>query len=135
MTAPFEGGCLCGSARYVCEAEPIHTFFCHCLDCQRETGGPFAAEIYVPRSAVRIEGHLSKYTRTGDSGRPVHRRFCRVCGTVLLTEFEVEPANVCLKACSLDDPSWLRPECHLYVSRKQPWLVIDDGLPQYEGDL
>ena len=135
MTTPFEGGCLCGAVRYVGIAEPIHTFYCHCLDCQKETGGPFATEIYVPAASIQIKGDLTKYTRIGDSGMPVHRNFCMSCGSVVLTEMEVAPAYVCVKACSLDDPSWLTPEFHLYVATKQPWLTISDGLPQHEGDF
>ena len=135
MRAQYEGGCLCGAVRYLCTAQPVHTFHCHCQDCQKETGGPFATEIFVPASAIKIDGQLNKYTRIGDSGMPVHRNFCSRCGTVLLTVFEVEPAYVCVKACSLDDPSWLKPEFHLYVSSKQPWDVITDGLPQYPADF
>lgn len=110
-------------------------FFCHCLDCQRETGGPFAAEIYVPARSVKIDGNLIRYTRTGDSGRAVHRNFCASCGAVVLTVFEAAPEHVCLKACSLDDPSDLKPEFHLYVSSKQPWDTLVDELPQYARDF
>jgi hypothetical protein len=135
MPTTFEGGCLCGSVRYVCTAKPVHTFFCHCLDCQKESGAPFVSEVYVPRSSVKITGTMSKYTRTGDSGRSVHRNFCRSCGSVILTEFEVDPASVCVKACSLDDASWLTPDFHLYITRKQPWLKLSDGLPQFDRDF
>ena len=135
MKTPYNGGCLCGKVRYVCAAEPVHTFFCHCLDCQKETGGPFAAEIYVPARSVEIDGNLTKYTRTGDSGGAVHRHFCASCGTVVLTVFEEAPEHVCLKACSLDDPSDLKPEFHLYVSSKQPWDILVDALPQYARDF
>ena len=40
----------------------------------------------------------------------------------MLTEFEVDPQYVSLKACSLDDPSWLRPDRQLFVCRAQSWL-------------
>jgi hypothetical protein len=93
------------------------------------------AEVYVPRSSVELAGSLGKYTRPGDSGCPVHRNFCPSCGSVILTEFDVEPEKVCIKACSLDDPSWLTPEFHLYITRKQPWLKLSDGLPQYTADF
>ena len=127
--------CLCGSVRYVCTAKPIHTFFCHCRDCQKESGAPFVSEVYVPRSSVKITGTMRKYTRTGDSGRSVHRNFCSSCGSVILTEFEVDPDNVAVKACSLDDASWLTPDFHLYITRKQPWLKLSDGLPQFDRDF
>jgi hypothetical protein len=135
MRMPCRGGCLCGAARFVCVAEPVHTFFCHCLDCQKETGGPFAAEIYVPAAAVALEGVLLTYTRTGDSGKAVHRRFCGFCGTVVVTAFEAVPGHICLKAGCLDDPSELKPQFHLYVSSKQPWDLITDGLPQFDKDF
>ena len=135
MTVPFEGGCLCGSIRYVCNTQPIHVYFCHCLDCQKESGSPFVTELFVPADSIRISGAMSRYTRTGDSGKPVHRNFCVACGTVVLTEFEVDPQNRSIKACSLDDPSWLTPNFHLYITRKQPWLSICDGLPQHQADF
>ena len=135
MSAQFDGGCLCGRVRYRCMVRPVHTFYCHCSDCQKETGGPFAMEVYVPATSIAIEGPLNKYTRIGESGMQVHRNFCSNCGTVVLTEFDVAPDYVCLKACSLDDPSWLKPEFHLYVSSRQPWNAISDGLPQYEKDF
>jgi hypothetical protein len=78
---------------------------------------------------------MTKYTRVGDSGKAVHRNFCCGCGSVILTEFEVDPDNVSVKACSLDDPSWLKPDFHLYTTRKQPWLRLSDGLPQYDQDF
>ena len=77
----------------------------------------------------------SRYTRTGDSGNPVHRNVCTSCGTVVLTEFEVDPDNLSVKACSVDDPSWVAPNFHLYITKKQPWVSLNDGLPQYDKDF
>ena len=135
MSYSFDGGCLCGSVRFTCDAKPINVFYCHCLDCQKESGCPFITEIYIAKSSVEITGDTTRYSQLGDSGKLVHRNFCTACGTVILSEFDAEPDNVCLKACSLDDPSWLTPEFHLYISRKQPWLTISDGLPQHEADF
>ncbi len=67
-------------------------------------------------------------------GKSIHRNFCTVCGTTLLTEFDVDPEHVSIKACSLDDPSWLRPDRHLFTSRTPAWLKLNDGLMQYERD-
>ena len=47
MTAPFSGGCACGSIRYVCSREPVAMLNCHCLDCQRSSGAPFASGFIV----------------------------------------------------------------------------------------
>lgn len=129
------GGCLCRAVRYVLSEPPVHTFFCHCTHCQKETGGPFATELYVTPAAVSLTGDLVEYTVVGDSGKLVRRQRCATCGAPLITVFDDEPAFICLKACSLDDPSWLKPEFHLYVKSKQPWDMIADDLPQYPGDM
>ena len=56
----LQGGCLCQSVRFTCNTAPIHTFYCHCRDCQPETGGPFAMELYVPRTGLTIDGMLNR---------------------------------------------------------------------------
>lgn len=63
------------------------------------------------------------------------RQFCANCASPLFTLFEVEPARICVKIGSLDDPSWARPQLQVYVKSKLPWLRIDDGLPQLEGEI
>jgi hypothetical protein len=134
MENRFAGGCLCGAVRYVLTAAPNYVYFCHCLDCQRESGSPFVTDMNIDAATLQIAGPLTRYTRTGDSGKSIHRNFCTLCGTTLLTEFDVDPEHVSIKACSLDDPSWLEPDRHLFTSRMQPWLKLNDGLMQYERD-
>lgn len=129
------GGCLCGSTRYEIREDPVHTFYCHCTDCQQETGGPFATELYVKATSVTVRGDLASHDVVGDSGKTVTRKFCRACGCPIVTEFEVDPVHICIKACSLDDASWLEPEFHLYIRSRQPWYEIRDNLPQYDGDM
>lgn len=135
MTQAFTGGCHCGAVRYVGAGKPELTFYCHCIDCQRESGGPFSVEIYLPKSAVNVEGELSEYVVVADTGNRVIRKFCTVCGCPIVLVSEGYPEHICLKAGSLDDASWLSPEMHIFTSTKQPWVHISDDLPQYEGDL
>ena len=58
MTAPFSGGCACGAIRYVCSRAPVATLNCHCLDCQRSSGAPFASGFIVRVSDITITGAL-----------------------------------------------------------------------------
>ena len=135
MRLPLLGGCLCGSVRYEVHSAPRHTFYCHCRDCQKETGGPYAMEIYVAEEAVRMVGPRASFAVIGDSGKEVRRIRCAHCGSPLATEFDVAPGFICIKACSLDDPSDLRPDFHVYVRSRQPWDRIEDGLPQFSEDF
>ena len=134
MTSQFTGGCLCGAVRFELAAKPNYVYFCHCRDCQRESGSPFVTDMNIDRAALRITGPLTRYSRTGDSGKSVHRNFCTRCGTTILTEFDVDPEHVSIKACSLDDPSGLEPDRHLFVSRAQPWLEMSAECARFEHD-
>jgi hypothetical protein len=83
MAVPFSGGCICGAVRYECLAEPVVSGFCHCRDCQRETGSAFGTTLFVPRNAVTIVGEVKYYDGKGDSGNIVSRGFCPTCGARL----------------------------------------------------
>lgn len=48
--------CLCGAVTYSTDAEPVDQVVCHCADCQRQTGSPFAVFVGVPRAGFRCEG-------------------------------------------------------------------------------
>ena len=134
MTTRFKGGCSCGRVRYVVRAEPELTFYCHCEACQKESGGPFSVELYLARDAVKIDGEMDGYCSLGDSGGKVTRRSCATCHSPIVLEMEGDPEHVCIKAGSLDDASWIQPEVHIFTATKQPWLLISDSLPQFEGD-
>lgn len=131
MPTRYEGGCHCGKVRYACSAAPEFTFYCHCNDCQRTQGTPFSVELMVPSEAFEIRGELGIYTVEGDSGKPVHRRFCPTCGSGIYLDCEADPGYVFVKAGTLDDASWVKPEMHIYTARKQPWIDLNDALPKY----
>ena len=50
------GGCLCGSVRYTCDADPLDPHICHCNDCRKQSGTAFAMIIDVPREALQLSG-------------------------------------------------------------------------------
>jgi hypothetical protein len=44
---------------------------------------------------------------------------------------DVYPGVLVLVAGTLDDPALFKPEMHLWVRSKQPWVHICDELPQH----
>ena len=132
MSAEYTGGCFCGGVRFSCTAEPAFTFYCHCSDCQRVGGSPFAVGLMVPTDAFSIRGDLQTYTTTGSSGEKVHRRFCPQCGSGIYLETGAVPGHVFVKAGALDDAAWVKPQMHIFTRSKQPWLGLSDLLPQFE---
>jgi len=132
MATEYEGTCHCGSVRYSCTAAPELTFFCHCGDCQRTTGSPFSVELMVSSESFEVQGELGTYTVAGDSGKNVHRRFCPRCGSGIYLECDADPGYVFLKAGTLNDGGWVKPDMHIFTAAKQPWVELGDSLPRYE---
>lgn len=101
--------------------EPEVTALCHCLDCQKWTGGPYTSNAVVPRTAFSVTqgnhsfsvpcmspmltvdiGTPKSYDAVGASGKINKHFFCGTCGSSLYTELEVMPEVTCVKAGSLD---------------------------------
>lgn len=123
----LEGGCLCGQVRWRASAAPANVRVCHCRLCQRATGGAFFA-----RAIFRIEDleHSGETTSWPSSSR-IDRHACARCGTPMFAAPRDPPARIGVSISTCDDPGAIRPECHIWVAAKAPWLVIVDGLPQF----
>jgi hypothetical protein len=130
------GGCLCGSIRYVSDAEPALVAACHCRTCQKNTGSAFSLNLAMPTSSVTITGEsLATYEdRAGASGNPFFRTFCSRCGSPISGRGDAYPGLTFIKAGTLDDPSWVKPGVHMWCSKKQPWLMIEEGVVQVPGN-
>lgn len=125
------GGCLCGKVRYTANAEPAFAAVCHCADCQRFTGSAFSTVIAVPASAVKVTGTLKAFSKTGDSGKLIHRRFCPDCGSGILDEADALPGIAMLNAGSLDDRSGVKPQSEIYCDSAQPWVRLGGELRRF----
>ena len=119
--AKIKGGCLCGSIRYTSEAEPLATVICHCIDCQKQSGGAYSLNIIMPKGSLDIQGEMTTYVGTGDSGQTLDRNFCGRCGSAISSEPSAIDTITVLKAGSLDDASWVRPAMEIYCDSAQPW--------------
>ncbi|MFK7965239.1 MAG: GFA family protein [Burkholderiaceae bacterium] len=129
----IEGGCLCGSVRYECAAEPLMTAVCHCTHCQKQTGTSFSILVAVPQADLNISGTTRAFQDTGDSGNPVERHFCPDCGSPIYSRVTALPDRLFIKAGTLDDTSWLKPVAHIYCDSAQSWVDIASDVPQFAG--
>ncbi len=63
--------CCCGNLRAFCEGEPAKVSLCHCLACQKRTGGTYGIAAFFRDGDVSVHGRSSVFTRVGESGFPV----------------------------------------------------------------
>ena len=120
----IEGGCLCGKVRYSTDAEPAFVGVCHCKSCQKASGTAFRVVFAVPTPTLSLHGALKTFDDRGDSGKPVHRRFCPECGSAVTTEAQALPDLTIVMAGTLDDPSWVKPTMEIYCDSAQPWVSL-----------
>jgi hypothetical protein len=125
--AKLDGSCLCGKVTYSCDAEPVATAVCHCTDCQKQTGTSFSIIVGVQSDALQIKGEtLASFTTVGtDTRQEVARKFCRECGSPIVSVADAMPGVSFIKAGTLNDTSWLEPQMHVWSGSAQPWLPLD----------
>ena len=122
------GGCLCGNIRYTIGGKFRSVCNCHCRSCRLATGAPFVTWGTIDRNLLSItRGELREVV----SSPGIRRGFCGNCGTSLTYGQEQRPGELDICLVTLDEAASIRPEFHLWVSQKLPWVQIDDSLPQY----
>jgi hypothetical protein len=131
MAKRLQGGCACGKVRYQLLATPIRVHCCHCTDCQKHTGSAFVINAIIETSAIRkILGDLEAV--------PVHRAHgphdiyrCRKCKVAVWSDYGHRPQIRFVRVGTLDDPSALRPDIHIYTRTKLPWVKLPKGIPAF----
>lgn len=126
------GSCQCGRVRYRLQSDRVTVYACHCHQCQKQSGSAFGLSMPVARKDFEIQGDLASWERETESGARTTGWFCPVCGSRIFHQSSRNDTSITLKAGTLDDTSGLEPCGHLWVSCKQPWVVLDVRLPAWE---
>lgn len=129
--AKIEGGCLCGKIRYTSEAEPLMAVICHCTNCQKQSGGANSVNVVMPKGSLDIQGEMTTYVDTGDTGQTLDRNFCGRCGSPITSEPSVMETLTVLKVGSLDDTSWVKPVMEIYCDSAQAWTRVQAELQSH----
>ena len=134
MNKTLEGGCACGAVRYRMISAPMFVHCCHCRDCQRQTGSAFALNALIEADRVAmLSGETHGIPMPTDSGKPhiVHR--CPKCQTAIFSEYGTAGAKIrFMRVGTLDDPTALKPDVHIFVRSKQPWVGLPADVPAFE---
>jgi hypothetical protein len=134
MADGLQGGCACGAVRYRIRSAPMFVHCCHCRDCQRQTGSAFAINALIETDRIELlSGEPTPFAMPTDSGRPHAVYRCPACGTAVWSEYGGAKALRFVRVGTLDDPSALPPDVHIYVRSKLPWITLPEGVPAFEA--
>jgi hypothetical protein len=107
---------------------------CHCRDCQRQTGSAFVINALIETARVTVlQGAVARSPMPTDSGRPHGIDRCSVCGTALWSEYGGLAKLRFVRVGTLDNPTAITPDVHIYVRSKLPWVALPSGVPSFDG--
>src|ERR671934_1105722 len=132
MAASLEGGCACGAVRYRLKSEPLFTHCCHCLNCQRQTGSAFAINVLIERDRVDLLAGTPQpveVPREGSGSQTIFR--CPKCQIAVFSEY-TRPEVLFIRAGTLDDPSAVTPDVHIFTRSKLHWVTLPDSVPAFD---
>ena len=123
---PVTGQCHCGQVKLAEQIHPHRVFICHCVDCQVLTGSAFRVVSPALPGTLQVQGQVTEYARTADSGAVRLQAFCPNCGTPLYARSQDAVGMATLRVGALDQRRDLPPVRQLWRHSALPWV---DGVP------
>jgi hypothetical protein len=132
MSVPREGGCACGEVRYRLASDPLFIHCCHCLNCQRQTGSAFVINLLIEADHVEVlSGDPQPVDVARDDGSKQRIYRCPTCHVAVFSEYGW-PELLFVRAGTLDQPSEVAPDVHIFTRSKLPWVALPDSVPAFE---
>ena len=103
---------------------------------QRLSGSAFAVNLWIERKFVAASGiePVVHAVPPGSTGQPHSVYACPTCGTGLWNKYHAAPGDtVLLRAGTLDDPTGIAPDVHIFTRSKLPWLELPAGARTFDA--
>ena len=132
MHVPCEGGCSCGAIRYRLTSDPLFTHCCHCLSCQRQTGSAFVINLLIEADRVDVlAGAPLPVDVPRDDGSTQRIFRCPSCYVAVFSRYG-HPGVRFVRGGTLDDPSEVTPDVHIFTRSKLSWITLPESVPAFE---
>lgn len=122
------GHCLCEAVRYTVDGPLRPVSYCHCSQCRRSSGH------YVAATACKVED-LTLLDEAGlrwyRSSPRAQRGFCGECGSSLFWKPD-HGGYISIMTGTMDTPTGLKADQHIFVMDASDYYVLADGLPHFE---
>ena len=128
----LEGGCGCGEVRYRLASEPLFTHCCHCLNCQRQTGSAFVINLLIEADrVVLLAGEPEPVEAPRDDGSKQRIFRCPSCQVAVFSQYG-RPEVSFVRGGTLDQPSSIAPDVHIFTRSKVPWVALPESTPAFD---
>jgi hypothetical protein len=131
------GSCVCNTIRYRLLTSPLFCYACHCIDCQKTTGSAFYLSATIELYNIQILSPTSPLfirweTKPGVIDRHAE---CPQCHVRLWASNSLSEAVVDLRVGTLDYPSLMQPDAHIFVESKLDWVKLPEGAKTAEKGI
>jgi hypothetical protein len=127
------GGCSCGAVRYRLTNTPLIVHCCHCLNCQRQTGSAFAINVLIESARLEVTAGAPQGVGVPRDDGGVQRIFrCPRCQVAVYSQYD-SPDLAFVRGGTLDEPTRVSPDVHIYTRSKVEWVTVPSGRPAFEA--
>jgi hypothetical protein len=107
------------------------THCCHCLNCQRQTGSAFAINLLIEADRLELSGvDLQPVDVPRDDGSMQRIYRCPTCRIAVYSEY-TRPEVRFVRGGTLDEPSRVSPDVHIFTKSKLDWVALPDSVPAF----
>jgi hypothetical protein len=132
VSTALEGGCSCGAVRYRLASEPLFVHCCHCLNCQRQTGSAFVINLLIEADRMQLlSGEPEPIDVPRDDGSTQRIYRCPTCQVAVFSEYGRREVRF-VRGGTLDDPSAVQPDVHIFTRSKLPWVAVPETTPAFD---
>ena len=126
-----DGGCSCGEVRYRLTSDALFVHCCHCLNCQRQTGSAFVVNLLIEAERLQVSGEPQPVDVPRDDGSAQRVYRCPSCQVAVFSEYGWPEVRF-VRGGTLDEPSAVKPDVHIYTRSKVPWVRLPGDTPAFE---
>ena len=126
----IRGSCLCQAVQYEYQGDIDEVAICHCHQCQRAQGTPFATN--APLDSQRFvftAGEALLKTFFSSPGKK--RVFCGQCGSPLYSQRTDMPEVMRLRLGTVTEGVAAEPGYEIYCESRSSWFREDSQRPRY----
>ena len=128
------GACGCGAVRFEIDEPLVGSIYCHCIRCQRRTGGASSATALMKDGSLRITEGADKL-KAWEPENGFAKVFCTECGSAVFGGPPGEDYTL-VRLGVIDGDPGVRPIARQFVAYAAPWEPIpDDGLPRFDESM